>query len=64
MVFDVTDAVSFSNLVRYWFKKIAKYADENVEIILLGNKIDLINDVSIDEDDARAMAAGYGIKYF
>lgn len=52
LVFDVTDAMSFNNLVRYWFKKIQKYADENVQIILLGNKIDLFNEITIDEEEA------------
>jgi len=37
-------------LVRYWFKKINKYGDENVEIVLVGNKIDLINDKVVDEE--------------
>lgn len=44
LVFDVTDPVSFNNL-EYWLKKIHKHADENVEIVLIGNKIDLVNDV-------------------
>jgi Ras-related protein Rab-1A len=57
LVFDVTDAISFNNLVRYWFKKIHKYADENVQIILLGNKIDLFNEITIDEEEAQKMAA-------
>ena len=44
LVFDVTDPVSFNNL-QYWLNKIKKHADENVEIVLIGNKIDLVNDV-------------------
>jgi GTPase SAR1 family protein len=33
-------------------KKIKKHGDENVEIILMGNKIDLINDIVVDREQA------------
>ena len=44
LVYDACDRVSFNN-VTYWLQKIKKHGDENVEIMLLGNKIDLINDI-------------------
>ena len=44
LVYDATDPVSFNN-VSYWLQKIKKHGDENVEIMLLGNKVDLINEV-------------------
>ena len=50
LVFDVTDPVSFQNL-EYWLRKIKKHADENVEMVLIGNKIDLINDVVIQKEE-------------
>jgi len=43
-------------LVRYWLKKIRKYADENAEIIILGNKIDLINEMQVDDEVAEELA--------
>jgi GTPase SAR1 family protein len=48
----VTDPISFNN-VHYWLKKIKKHGDENVEIILLGNKIDLINDIAVPYEEAE-----------
>lgn len=63
MVFDVTDSISFQN-VAYWLKKVKKHGDENVEIILLGNKIDLINDKAVQSEEAEALAASFGIQYF
>ena len=63
LVYDVTDPVSFSN-IEYWLKKIKKHGDENVEILLLGNKIDLINDVAISEDIAENIAVTQRIPYF
>ena len=51
MVYDTTDIMSFKNL-QYWLKKIKKHSDENVEIILLGNKNDLINDQAVNKNQA------------
>lgn len=62
-MFDVTDLISFHN-VTYWLKKIKKHGDENVDIILMGNKIDLINDVVVEREEAERLAEAYGIKYF
>lgn len=51
LVFDVTDPISFEN-VTYWLNKIKKHGDENAEILLLGNKIDLINDIAVQREEA------------
>jgi len=51
LVYDVTDEESFRN-VAYWLKKIKKHGDENVEIVLLGNKIDLINERLVTLEEA------------
>lgn len=63
LVYDVTDPISFNN-VAYWLKKIKKHGDENVEIILLGNKIDLINDIAIPYEEAERVVEENGISYF
>ena len=47
LVYDVTDHRSFEN-IDYWLEQIKEHADEGTEIILLGNKIDLINDIVVD----------------
>jgi len=39
VVYDVTDENSFKNL-NYWFNEIAKYAPENINKFLIGNKSD------------------------
>ena len=43
LVYDVCDATSFQN-IEYWVKKVNKHSGKQAEILLLGNKIDLIND--------------------
>ena len=62
-MFDVTDPLSFEN-VEYWLKKIKKHGDENVEILLLGNKIDLVNDRIITTEESEEFAKDNHINYF
>ena len=63
LVYDVTDARSFEN-TDYWLKQIEEHAERGTEIILLGNKIDLVNDIVVAERDAREIAEDHGIPYF
>ena len=47
LVYDVTDPSSFEGIAQ-WFSKIREEADLNAEVILLGNKIDLKNEILVD----------------
>ncbi len=40
LVFDITDLQSFKD-VQSWLKEISEYGNENISIILVGNKSDL-----------------------
>lgn len=50
IVYDVTNRETFTNL-DFWFDEVLSYADEHVEIVLLGNKSDLMvrREVTIEE---------------
>ena len=48
LTFDVTNVTSFKN-VKMWLESIYQYADDNVAKILVGNKIDMVNDRKISE---------------
>ena len=50
IVYDITNRDSFNNL-DFWFDEVLSYADEHVEIVLLGNKSDLMaqREVTIEE---------------
>ena len=40
IVYDITDAESFDNVTN-WLKEIERYASKNVDILVVGNKLDL-----------------------
>ena len=61
IVFDVTNKESFNKL-SYWIEEFTKLGPENVEIIIVGNKIDLKNRV-ISYEEAIKFAQNYNVEY-
>eukprot|EP01108_Squamamoeba_japonica_P005607 TRINITY_DN44_c0_g3_i1.p2 TRINITY_DN44_c0_g3~~TRINITY_DN44_c0_g3_i1.p2 ORF type:complete len:203 (-),score=64.28 TRINITY_DN44_c0_g3_i1:44-652(-) len=62
VVYDVTDQVSFNN-VRQWLQEIDRYACENVNKLLVGNKCDLTTKRVVDHEQAKDFADGLGIPF-
>lgn len=52
MVYDVTDQDSFNN-VKQWLNEIDRYASENVNKLLVGNKSDLTSKKVVDYQTAK-----------
>ena len=50
LVFDLCDESAISNMKQHWIPKVLKSADPNVELLLVGNKSDLVNDRLIEQD--------------
>jgi len=48
----------------YWLAKIRENADPDSQIIMLGNKCDLINDIEVDQEVARSLASDNKIPYY
>lgn len=58
VVYDVTDQESFNN-VKQWLNEIDRYANENVNKLLVGNKSDLTSKKVVDYQTAKVgLAAG------
>lgn len=62
VVFDVTDAESFSN-VKQWLNEIDRYASESVNKLLVGNKSDLTGKRAVEYATAKAFADEIGVPY-
>lgn len=62
VVFDVTDQVSYNN-VKQWLKEIERYACENVNKLLVGNKCDLDDKRQVAQETAKEFADDLQISY-
>merc|ERR1712176_733631 len=62
VVYDVTDKESFSN-VKHWMQEIDKYAAENVNKLVIGNKCDLSSKKVVSYDEAKELADSLSIKF-
>uniref|UniRef100_A0A915CQN0 Uncharacterized protein n=1 Tax=Ditylenchus dipsaci TaxID=166011 RepID=A0A915CQN0_9BILA len=62
LIFDVTNRTSFDN-IRNWLAQVREYAKDNVQITLVGNKIDLSAQRKVKTDEARQLAQTYNISY-
>jgi len=61
IVYDITDRNSFAH-IKDWLDDVNKYTDDNPLKIIVGNKIDLIKDKQINDNDMKTMTAQTGIE--
>ena len=61
-MYDVTDQDSFNN-VKTWLHEIDRYANENVEKLLVGNKADLTAKKVVSYETAKEFADSLGIEF-
>jgi Ras-related protein Rab-1A len=62
IVYDITDQVTFNN-VKQWLQEIDRYACENVNKLLVGNKSDLTNKRVVEYNTAKEFADSLGIPF-
>ncbi|KAH3705931.1 Ras family protein [Pelomyxa schiedti] len=62
IVYDITDAVSFNN-VRQWLQEIERYACDNVNKLMVGNKADLTTKRAVEFSTAKEFSDGLGITF-
>lgn len=63
IMYDVTNKKSFEN-IKSWIVECDKYANENVEKILVGNKSDMIHERQVKYEEGKEIANKYGLNYF
>lgn len=60
VVYDVTDQESFNN-VKQWLNEIDRYASENVNKLLVGNKCDLTANKVVSYETAKVILGVWAI---
>eukprot|EP00457_Paulinella_chromatophora_P019446 gb/GEZN01021120.1/.p1 GENE.gb/GEZN01021120.1/~~gb/GEZN01021120.1/.p1 ORF type:complete len:215 (-),score=31.72 gb/GEZN01021120.1/:16-636(-) len=63
LVYDVTHEGSFQN-IRKWIQDVRTYAEDSVNIVLIGNKCDLESKIVIDKARGQELADEYNIDFF
>ena len=63
IAFDVTNRESFEN-VKNWVDSIENYAKEDIQKVLIGNKIDLTEQRKVTKQEAQNLADDHDIPYF
>ncbi|KAN0035372.1 hypothetical protein ACTA71_004638 [Dictyostelium dimigraforme] len=61
VIYDVTDQLSFQNVLR-WLGEIDRYACENVNKLVVGNKIDLVEKRVIDSEVSKSLCDSHNIQ--
>ena len=63
VVYDIADKESFEK-ISFWMNSIKNYAPENVKLILVGNKCDLVNERQVSFEEGENYAKKFNIKFF
>ena len=63
MVYSVTDRTSFENL-ELWYRDIRNNSNKNIDIFLIGNKIDLEKERKVKTEEGKNFKEKFGIKKF
>ena len=63
IVYDVTDPSSFESL-KNWHSEIKKYANSDVELLIIGNKCDLEDKRAISYEEGKKYADDLNIPFF
>lgn len=62
LLYDVSNKASFDN-TRAWLGEINEYAQDDVVIMLIGNKADIMQDRQVRTEDGERLAREYGVAF-
>eukprot|EP01130_Rhizamoeba_saxonica_P012368 TRINITY_DN51_c1_g1_i1.p1 TRINITY_DN51_c1_g1~~TRINITY_DN51_c1_g1_i1.p1 ORF type:complete len:200 (-),score=44.70 TRINITY_DN51_c1_g1_i1:45-644(-) len=63
VVFDVTNRESFESVKNYWLQSIDRYSGQDVEKIVVGNKVDLEEERVVAFDEVKEFCNLLGLSY-
>jgi GTPase SAR1 family protein len=62
LVYDIAKHVTFENVER-WLQELRDHADQNIVVMLIGNKRDLRHLRAVQEEEASAFAAKHNLSF-
>jgi small GTP-binding protein len=62
IVYDITKKESFEN-VQNWLGDIRSYADEDVGLLLIGNKVDMVDQRQVQTEEGQEWATKLGMSF-
>ncbi|XP_056285915.1 ras-related protein Rab-26-like [Pseudoliparis swirei] len=62
LLYDVTNKASFDN-IRAWLTEIHEYAQRDVVVMLLGNKVDSTHDRMVKREEGEKLAKEFGVPF-
>ncbi|XP_069012239.1 ras-related protein Rab-26 [Embiotoca jacksoni] len=62
LLYDVTNKASFDN-IRAWLTEIHEYAQQDVVVMLLGNKADSTHDRAVKREEGEKLAKEFGVPF-
>lgn len=63
VVYDITNRKSFES-ISFWIENLKQYCDQNITIILIGNKIDLDTEREVSTEEGQALANINDLPFF
>ena len=63
LIFDVTNVKTYEN-IKKWINEIKEEISEKVAIVLIGNKIDNVQERKISKEQGDKLASEIGVKFF
>ncbi len=53
LIYDVTDRESFSEIFQYWLDEIETFSEPDSILVILGNKVDLVDEEQVKMEEMR-----------
>ena len=63
LLYDISNELSFTHLSSPWLDQVKEYSHENVQIMVLGNKCDLVESRQVSTERGRLFAEEHGFKF-
>ena len=64
LVYDITCKQTFEELKNYWIGEIKEYIEENIVLAVVGNKLDLLENEEVNEEEVKEFAKNINALFY